>query len=58
MSRNNDPHVYDELEIIVRVVMGKDEPRKKRIVVEILTDGTTAVGREISERTKEKGAGK
>lgn len=53
MSREND---CEELEVIVRVVFGKDQqPRKKRIVVEILPDGTTAVGKEISERTQQGG---
>ena len=55
MSSPDDAREYEELEIIVRVVLGKDQPRKKRIVVEILPDGTTAVGKEISDRTKQGG---
>lgn len=55
MKSSEDPHECEELEIIVRVVLGKDQPKKKRIVVEILPDGTTAVGQEISDRTKQSG---
>lgn len=53
MSKPDDPREYEELEVIIRVVLGKNQPRKKRIVLEILPDGTTAVGKEISDRTKQ-----
>ncbi len=46
---------YEELEIIITVILGKDRPRKKRIVIEIRPDGTTAVGKEITNLTKQGG---
>lgn len=55
MRSSEDPHEYEELEVIVRVVLGKDQPKKKRIVVEILPNGTTAVGAEIPDHTKQAG---
>lgn len=55
MHKPENMNEYEELEIIVRVVLGKDQPKKKRIVVEILPDGTTAVGKEIPDRTKQGG---
>ena len=50
-----DPRDQEDLEVAVQLVLGAQRPRRIKVVIEILPDGTTAIGKEISDRTKQPG---